>query len=96
MPTTETHAEPATATDTALTAPWHVVVFNDPVNLMSYVVMVFRRVFGFDRTQATRHMREVHEQGRSVLWTGDLEKAEYYAHQLQQWQLNARVVKDTA
>ena len=44
---------------------WRVVVLNDPVNLMSYVVMVFKKVLGFDETKARKHMLEVHEQGRS-------------------------------
>lgn len=82
-------SQPSTSTEVAVDRPWSVVVLNDPVNLMSYVVMVFRRVFGYDRERAARHMMEVHQDGRSVLWTGELEKAENYVYQLQQWQLNA-------
>jgi ATP-dependent Clp protease adaptor protein ClpS len=73
---------------------WKVIVHNDPVNLMSYVVMVFRRVFGYDPERARRHMLEVHEQGRSVLWTGEREIAENYVHALQQWQLTATLERD--
>ena len=47
----------------ALEGVWRVVVLNDPVNLMSYVVMVFKKVFGFDEQTARRKMLEVHEQG---------------------------------
>ncbi len=82
---------PSTATATA-TRPadvWHVVVLNDPVNLMSYVVMVFKKVFGFDEVRARKHMLEVHEQGRSVLWSGERERAEAYVFTLQQWHLTA-------
>lgn len=79
---TETTEKPATETEVALTAPWNVVVHNDPVNLMSYVTMVFRRVFGFDEARAQKHMLEVHERGRSILWTGEREKAEHYVQQL--------------
>ena len=68
---------------------WNVVVLDDPVNLMTYVVMVFRKLFGFDEATATRHMLQVHEQGRSVLWTGSREKAEAYVQSLQQWCLSA-------
>jgi len=68
---------------------WLVVVLNDPVNLMSYVVMVFRKVFGFDETAARKHMLEVHERGRSVVWSGQREQAEAYTYTLQQWQLTA-------
>ena len=83
-----------TDTQTALDRPWHVIVLNDPVNLMSYVVMVFQRVFGFDRQTAEKHMMEVHEQGRSRVWTGEREQAEMYVYQLHEWQLNAVLEKD--
>ena len=74
--------------------PWKVIVLNDPVNLMSYVVMVFKKVFGYDEQKATIHMREVHEQGRSVLWVGEREVAENYLYQLQQWRLQAILESD--
>ena len=61
---------------------WQVVVHNDPVNLMSYVAMVFRRIFGWNRERAERHMMEVHHKGRSIVWSGDREKAELYVQQL--------------
>ena len=61
---------------------WQVVVHNDPVNLMSYVTMVFRRVFGWNREWAEQHMMEVHHKGRSIVWSGDREKAELYVQQL--------------
>lgn len=88
---TKTHHTPALATeaDTRLQDAWHVVVLNDPVNLMSYVVMVFKKVFGYDEVKARKHMMEVHEQGRSVLWTGNREAAEAYVFTLQQWHLTA-------
>src|SRR5687767_12340000 len=62
--------------------PWQVVVHNDPVNLMSYVTMVFQRVFGLPREQAEKHMLEVHQKGRSILWSGMRERAELYVQQL--------------
>lgn len=68
---------------------WRVVVLNDPVNLMNYVVLVFKKVFGFDENRARRHMLEVHERGRSVVWSGLREQAEHYAFILQQWHLTA-------
>ena len=79
----------ATATETSLQDVWLVVVLNDPVNLMSYVVMVFKKVFGFDETKARKHMLEVHEQGRSVVWSGLREQAEAYVFTLHQWHLQA-------
>lgn len=90
------HTSPETqgATAVAMEGLWRVVVLNDPVNLMSYVVMVFKKVFGFDETTARRHMLEVHEQGRSVVWSGLREKAEAYAYTLQQWHLTAVLEPD--
>lgn len=94
MGASDTITKPAAETATRRSPQWHVLVLNDPVNLMSYVVMVFRRVFGYNREKATRHMLEVHEQGKSVLWSGEREKAENFVYQLQQWQLNARLVSE--
>ena len=78
-----------TATEVALDTPWNVVVHNDPVNLMSYVTMVFRRVFGFSREKAEQHMMEVHLKGRSVVWFGGRERAELYVQQLHSYLLLA-------
>ena len=77
--------EEKTELDERLGTPWKVIVLNDPVNLMNYVVMVFRKVFGFNETKATKHMMEVHELGKSVVWVGEREQAESYAYQLQRW-----------
>lgn len=75
---------------------WRVVVLNDPVNRMSYVVMVLRRVFGFAEERARKHMLEIHEKGRSVLWSGTREQAEAYVFALQQWHLTAVVQPEQA
>jgi ATP-dependent Clp protease adaptor protein ClpS len=72
----------APETDLDLDLPWNVIVHNDPVNLMSYVSLIFRRIFGFSREQAEHHMMEVHELGRSIVWTGEREKAELFVQQL--------------
>jgi len=66
----------------SLDLPWNVVVHNDPVNLMSYVTHVFRLVFGYTKDRARRHMMEVHQQGRSIVWSGPRERAELYVQQL--------------
>jgi ATP-dependent Clp protease adaptor protein ClpS len=81
---TEVKEVPASETrdQAAEDVPWNVVVHNDPVNLMSYVTRVFRKVFGYPREKAERHMLEVHHKGRSVVWTGAREKAEFYVQQL--------------
>ena len=85
-----------TRTELALEGVWRVVVLNDPVNLMSYVVMVFKKVFGFDEQTARQKMLEVHEQGRSIVWSGLREKAEAYVFTLQQWHLTAVLEPDEA
>lgn len=66
-----------------------VIVWNDPVNLMPYVVHVFQTVFGWERKKAEKHMMEVHELGKSVLVRESFEKAEFYVHQLQKYSLQA-------
>lgn len=79
---TETFVEEETKTAEAIDVPWNVVAHNDPVNLMSYVTRVFQKVFGYAREKAERHMLEVHQQGRSIVWTGLREPAEVYVQQL--------------
>lgn len=71
-----------------------VICWNDPVNLMSYVVHVFQKVFGWDRRRAEKHMLEVHEKGRSVLVRESFEEAEAHVHQLQAYSLQATVERD--
>jgi ATP-dependent Clp protease adaptor protein ClpS len=82
MTDTAVITETRTREDDALAAPWHVVVHNDPVNLMSYVTLVFQRVLGFPKEKAKRHMLEVHHNGRSLVWTGERERAEAIVEQL--------------
>ena len=82
-----------TETETALDVPWNVVVHNDPVNLMTYVARVFRKVFGFSEEKAEHHMLEVHRLGRSIVWTGARERAEGYVQQLHGCLLLATIEK---
>jgi ATP-dependent Clp protease adaptor protein ClpS len=81
MPTIETPA-PKTSDQSDLDTVWNVVVHNDPVNLMSYVTLIFQRVFGFSKSKAEKHMMEVHNAGRSIVWSGVREQAELYVQQL--------------
>ena len=83
-----------TEVETELSQVWKVIVFNVPVNLMNYVVMVFRKVFGYGEQKAIKHMKEVHELGKSILWSGEREQAESYVFQLQKWRLQAVLEKD--
>ena len=79
---TDPTIEKSTDSEAELDLPWQVIVHNDPVNLMTYVTMVFQRVFGYPREKAERHMLEVHHHGRSILWSGVRERAELYVQQL--------------
>jgi ATP-dependent Clp protease adaptor protein ClpS len=57
--------------------PWLVVVWNDPINLMSYVTYVFQKLFGYSYQKATKLMLDVHHKGRAVVSSGSREKAEF-------------------
>ena len=89
----ETIFEQETRTDESLDVPWNVVVHNDHINLMSYVTMVFQKVFGFSKEKAEHHMLEVHQKGRSIVWSGLREPAEVYVQQLHGYLLLATLEK---
>jgi len=82
-----------TKTDASVDLPWNVIVYDDPVNLMSFVTLIFKRVFGYTQEKAETLMLEVHQLGRSVVWTGNREQAELYVQQLQSYQLLAKMEK---
>ncbi len=65
-------------------SPWNVVVWNDPVNLMVYVVWVFRRLFGFSEQKATELMLDVHHRGRAIVASAPREQAEMHVTRLHQ------------
>jgi ATP-dependent Clp protease adaptor protein ClpS len=75
---------------------WNVIVWNDPINLMSYVTFVFQKLFGYSLELATRLMLEVHHEGRSIVASVVREKAEYYVGRLHQYGLQATLEKQTA
>ena len=68
---------------TRLAPRWKVIVHDDPVTLMTYVTKVFVQVFSYSQDKAHRLMMEVHQAGRSIVWTGAREQAEVYAQKLQ-------------
>ena len=72
-----------------VTKPWQVMVLNAPVNLMSFVTLLLRRIFGYSEEKAVELMLKVHYEGSAVVWTGEREKAELYVQQLQSHQLYA-------
>ena len=61
---------------TVAVRPWIVIVWDDPVNLMQYVVLVFQKLFGYSRAKATKLMLQVHNEGRAVVSSGTREKCE--------------------
>ena len=62
--------------------PWLVIVWNDPVNLMSYVVYVFQKLFGYSRRKATKLMRQVHEEGKAAVADGTRDECETHVARL--------------
>jgi ATP-dependent Clp protease adaptor protein ClpS len=78
---------------TSVDVPWNVVVHDDPVNLMQYVTFVLMKIFGYDEKKATTLMMQVHQSGRSIVWSGEREKAEFYVQQLQSHQLKTSLEK---
>lgn len=77
-------------------SPWVVLVWNDPINLMSYVTFVFQKLFGYSVEKATELMLDVHEKGRAVVSTGTKEKAEADVARLHEHGLWATMQKDDA
>ena len=68
--------KPSSGEDVRPDRPWLVIVWNDPINLMSYVTYVFQKLFGYSREKATRLMLDVHHKGRAVVNSGPRERAE--------------------
>jgi len=78
-----------------LSRPWKVLVWDDPINLMSYVAFVFRTLFGFSEEKAHRLMMEVHNDGRAVVSSGPKEKAEMDVFRLHEHGLWATMEHDS-
>jgi ATP-dependent Clp protease adaptor protein ClpS len=68
--------EPETEDVVGADRPWVVIVWNDPINLMTYVTFVFQKLFGYSKARATKLMLQVHEEGKAVVSSGTREKAE--------------------
>jgi len=79
---------------TANDVPWIVLVWNDPINLMSYVTFVFQKVFGYSLEKATALMLDVHHKGRAVVSSGAREKAEIDVFRLHEHGLWATMQHD--
>ncbi|ANJ28450.1 ATP-dependent Clp protease adapter ClpS [Agromyces aureus] len=80
-----------TTTRVAAEVPWQTVVWDDPVNLMTYVSYVFRSYFGFARDEAERLMLCVHNDGRAIVATGNREAMERHVQAMHGYGLQATV-----
>jgi len=85
----------STSEDAQLDVPWITLVWNDPVNLMSYVTFVFQTYFGYSKSKAEKLMMDVHVKGRAVVSTGTREKMEADTEALQGYGLWATFQKDS-
>jgi ATP-dependent Clp protease adaptor protein ClpS len=86
--------EPDTDTVVEPDVPWIVLVWNDPINLMSYVTFVFQKLFGYSLEKAEKLMLDVHHKGRAVVSNGTREKAEFDVYRLHEHGLWATMQKD--
>jgi ATP-dependent Clp protease adaptor protein ClpS len=85
--------EPVVDEVTRLAVPWVTIVWNDPVNLMSYVSLVFQKYFGYAKKKAEKLMLEVHHDGRSVVSTGSREEMERDVQAMHEYGLWATLQK---
>lgn len=88
-------AEPEVQETPETDLPWIVLVWNDPINLMSYVSFVFQKLFGYSKEKADLLMIDVHEKGRAVVSTGTRERAEIDVFRLHEHGLWATMQKDS-
>ncbi|MEM7231344.1 MAG: ATP-dependent Clp protease adapter ClpS [Planctomycetota bacterium] len=86
-PSTEEDA--AVAVEERVDRLWNVIIWNDPINLMSYVTYVIQRLFGYSLEKATEHMLEVHNLGKSVVASVPREKGEFFVGRLHSFGLQA-------
>jgi ATP-dependent Clp protease adaptor protein ClpS len=86
--------DPASTGDPEHDRPWVVIVWNDPINLMSYVTLIFQKLFGFSLEKATRLMLQVHHEGKAVVSSGNREKSELDVARLHAHGLWATMQKD--
>ncbi len=75
--------------------PWLVIVWNDPINLMSYVTWVFQKLFGYSLQKATKLMLDVHTKGKAIVSGGSREKAEFDTYRLHAHGLWATMQRDS-
>ncbi|MBW3575089.1 MAG: ATP-dependent Clp protease adapter ClpS [Actinobacteria bacterium] len=86
--------EPGTDEVVESDTPWIVLVWNDPINLMSYVTWVLQKLFGYSREKATALMLDVHHKGRAVVASGNRERCELDVFRLHEHGLWATMQHD--
>ena len=86
---------PAAGEDVRADRPWITIVWNDPINLMSYVTYVFQQVFGYNRAKAEKLMLDVHHKGKAVVSSGTREEMERDVERLHGYGLWATLQQDT-
>ena len=91
MPEGDVDVLSETGTDQRLDIPWDVILWNDPVSLISLVVRVLRKLFSYDLAKAERLTMQVHNEGKSVVWSGDKEQAAAYCVALHGYALSATI-----
>lgn len=94
VPSTREEVDLDQNVDTTADSPWVVIVWNDPINLMSYVTLVLRKLFGYSLEKATQLMLDVHHKGRAVVSSGPRERAELDVYRLHEHGLWATMQKD--
>lgn len=87
--------EPVGGEDVRPDRPWIVIVWNDPINLMSYVTYVFQKLFGYSHEKATKLMLQVHHEGRAIVSSGTRERAEMDCFRLHAHGLWATMEQET-
>ncbi len=91
MADTETGVFSDTTTKQRLDLPWDVILWNDPVSLISLVVRVLRKLFSYDLATAERMTMSVHNDGKAVVWSGERDKAAAYCVALHGYALSATI-----
>ncbi|GAA4756948.1 ATP-dependent Clp protease adapter ClpS [Modestobacter marinus] len=87
--------ETTTGEESALDRPWVTVVWDDPVNLMTYVTFVLQELFGYDEATATELMLQVHNEGKAIVSSGPRERMEHDTNRLHAYGLWATYQRDT-
>ncbi len=90
----QTRVDPSTGGLGVEDKPWQTVVWNDPVNLMSYVTYVLQELFGYDEPTATTLMLQVHHEGKAIVSSGPRERMEHDTSRLHAYGLWASYQRD--